>query len=241
MALSKALSSCQRRQGDVAKLSTCRRWKKANTRLLRRMPKWIRTANSSANPSSSARPVKTSSLPAEEVDFIDVSPKQIVSVAAALIPFLENDDANRALMGSNMQRQAVPLLQNDAPLVGTGMEGDRCPRFRRGDCGAPFGHYRSGRRDAYRRPRLRRNGFRRNLRRYLQFAEISTFEPKHLHHAESVGQSRRYRQERRHYRRRTFDAVGRIGSRSQCAGRLHAVERLQLRRFDLDLRTHRTR
>ena len=59
---------------------------------------------------------------AEEIDFIDVSPKQIVSVAAALIPFLENDDANRALMGSNMQRQAVPLLRNDAPLVGTGME-----------------------------------------------------------------------------------------------------------------------
>jgi DNA-directed RNA polymerase subunit beta len=61
-------------------------------------------------------------VPGESVDFIDVSPKQIVSVAAALIPFLENDDANRALMGSNMQRQAVPLLRNDAPLVGTGME-----------------------------------------------------------------------------------------------------------------------
>ena len=58
----------------------------------------------------------------EEIDFIDVSPKQIVSVAAALIPFLENDDANRALMGSNMQRQAVPLLQSEAPLVGTGIE-----------------------------------------------------------------------------------------------------------------------
>jgi DNA-directed RNA polymerase subunit beta len=56
------------------------------------------------------------------VDLMDVSPKQIVSVAAALIPFLENDDANRALMGSNMQRQAVPLLQAEAPLVGTGME-----------------------------------------------------------------------------------------------------------------------
>ena len=56
------------------------------------------------------------------VNLIDVSPKQIVSVAAALIPFLENDDANRALMGSNMQRQAVPLLQAEAPLVGTGME-----------------------------------------------------------------------------------------------------------------------
>jgi DNA-directed RNA polymerase subunit beta len=58
----------------------------------------------------------------ENVDLIDVSPKQLVSVAAALIPFLENDDANRALMGSNMQRQAVPLLQADAPFVGTGME-----------------------------------------------------------------------------------------------------------------------
>ncbi len=58
----------------------------------------------------------------DDVNAIDVSPKQLVSVAAALIPFLENDDANRALMGSNMQRQAVPLIQSDAPLVGTGME-----------------------------------------------------------------------------------------------------------------------
>ncbi len=61
-------------------------------------------------------------IPRDEIDLIDVSPKQVVSVAAALIPFLENDDANRALMGSNMQRQAVPLLRADAPLVGTGME-----------------------------------------------------------------------------------------------------------------------
>jgi len=59
---------------------------------------------------------------AEKVDYMDVSPKQVVSIATALIPFLENDDANRALMGSNMQRQAVPLLRTDAPLVGTGME-----------------------------------------------------------------------------------------------------------------------
>ena len=61
--------------------------------------------------------------PKDQIELIDVSPKQLVSVAAALIPFLENDDANRALMGSNMQRQAVPLLRSDAPLVGTGMEG----------------------------------------------------------------------------------------------------------------------
>ncbi len=61
-------------------------------------------------------------VPPEEVDYMDVSPKQIVSVAAALIPFLEHDDANRALMGANMQRQAVPLLRAEAPLVGTGVE-----------------------------------------------------------------------------------------------------------------------
>jgi DNA-directed RNA polymerase subunit beta len=62
-------------------------------------------------------------IPAAKVDYMDVSPKQLVSVAAALIPFLENDDANRALMGSNMQRQAVPLVRAEAPFVGTGMEG----------------------------------------------------------------------------------------------------------------------
>ncbi len=62
------------------------------------------------------------SIPATDVQYVDVSPRQIVSVAASLIPFLEHDDANRALMGSNMQRQAVPLLRTDAPRVGTGME-----------------------------------------------------------------------------------------------------------------------
>jgi DNA-directed RNA polymerase subunit beta len=61
-------------------------------------------------------------LPRERIDFMDVSPKQTVSVAASLIPFLEHDDANRALMGANMQRQAVPTLRSDVPLVGTGME-----------------------------------------------------------------------------------------------------------------------
>ncbi len=75
----------------------------------------------------------------EDIDLIDVSPKQIVSVAAALIPFLENDDANRALMGSNMQRQAVPLLQAEAPFVGTGME-ERVAR----DSGAAIIARRSG-------------------------------------------------------------------------------------------------
>ncbi|MCB9962470.1 MAG: DNA-directed RNA polymerase subunit beta [Hyphomonas sp.] len=61
-------------------------------------------------------------IPREDIQYMDVSPKQVVSVAAALIPYLENDDANRALMGSNMQRQAVPLVKSEAPFVGTGME-----------------------------------------------------------------------------------------------------------------------
>ncbi len=75
------------------------------------------------------------------IDLMDVSPKQLVSVSASLIPFLEHDDANRALMGSNMQRQAVPLIRTEAPLIGTGMErivgrdsqGQHCRQARR--CG----------------------------------------------------------------------------------------------------------
>jgi len=61
-------------------------------------------------------------VPPQDIDLMDLSPKQIVSVATCLIPFLENDDANRALMGSNMQRQAVPLLRSEVPFVTTGIE-----------------------------------------------------------------------------------------------------------------------
>src|ERR1700726_996218 len=78
-------------------------------------------------------------IPPDKVDFMDVSPKQLVSVAAALIPFLENDDANRALMGSNMQRQAVPLVHAEAPFVGTGLEGVVAR-----DSGAPIAARRTG-------------------------------------------------------------------------------------------------
>jgi DNA-directed RNA polymerase subunit beta len=78
-------------------------------------------------------------VPVDKVDLVDVSPKQLVSVAAALIPFLENDDANRALMGANMQRQAVPLVRADAPFVGTGMEGVVAR-----DSGAAIGARRTG-------------------------------------------------------------------------------------------------
>ena len=93
---------------------------------------------------------------------MDVSPNQLVSVAASLIPFLENDDANRALMGSNMQRQAVPLLRTEAPLVGTGHGRGRGPGFRRhgrgqarrrgGDGGLPPASSSSATSRAERRP-----------------------------------------------------------------------------------------
>ena len=65
-------------------------------------------------------------VPRSGVDYIDVSPRMMVSIATAMIPFLPNDDANRALMGANMQRQAVPLLKPEAPIVGTGMEHKIC-------------------------------------------------------------------------------------------------------------------
>ena len=90
-----------------------------------------------------------------EINFIDVSPKQLVSVAAALIPFLENDDANRALMGSNMQRQAVPLIRAEAPLVGTGMEQAVARDFGRRHRRPAHRHRRPGRRHPHRHPRHR--------------------------------------------------------------------------------------
>ena len=70
----------------------------------------------------------------KDISYMDVAPNQIVSVAASLIPFLEHDDANRALMGSNMQRQAVPLLRPEAPIVGTGLEGKSCNGLKSTSC-----------------------------------------------------------------------------------------------------------
>ena len=88
-----------------------------------------------------------------EVDYVDVSPKQLVSVAASLVPFLEHDDANRALMGANMQRQSVPLLVAEAPLVGTGMEGVTARDSGRRHPGPPQRLRRFGRLRAHHHPR----------------------------------------------------------------------------------------
>ena len=125
----------------------------------------------------------------EDVTAIDVSPKQLVSVAAALIPFLENDDANRALMGSNMQRQAVPLIRADAPLVGTGMEAAVARELGRDNRCPPPWYRRPDRRRAYRRAGHKR---RRNHQRcrYLSPAEIHAVEPVYLHQPTPAGEGR---------------------------------------------------
>ena len=175
----------------------------------------------------------------ERVDFMDVSPKQLVSVAAALIPFLENDDANRALMGSNMQRQAVPLVRAEAPLVGTGMEDVVARDFGCGNCRAPYRRHRPGRRDAYRHPRDGRSRSHEVGRRHLPAAEVPALEPEHVHQPAAAGARGRSRAPGRHHRRRSVDRARRTRARPQRARRLHAVARLQLRRLDPALRADR--
>ena len=125
-------------------------------------------------------------MPADVVEYMDVSPKQLVSVAAALIPFLENDDANRALMGSNMQRQAVPLITAEAPLVGTGME-EVVAR----DSGASIAARRTGEVDQVDATRIvirateetdpSKSGVD------IQPAQVSALEPEHLHQSAPSG------------------------------------------------------
>ena len=177
----------------------------------------------------------------DQVQFIDVSPKQLVSVAAALVPFLENDDANRALMGSNMQRQAVPLLRPEAPLVGTGME-EVVAR----DSGAAITARRTGIVDQVDATRIVVRATEEadptkpgidiyRLRKFQRSNASTCITQKPL---VKVGD---LLQEGRHHRRRSLDAAGRAGPGQECAGRLHALEWLQLRRLDPDLRAHRAR
>ncbi len=100
----------------------CRPGKKTNTSLRRRTSASTKAARFVDDLVNARQAGNFVLKHRDEIEYMDVSPKQLVSVAASLIPFLENDDANRALMGSNMQRQAVPLLRAEAPYVGTGME-----------------------------------------------------------------------------------------------------------------------
>ncbi len=170
----------------------------------------------------------------DEIEYMDVSPKQLVSVAASLIPFLENDDANRALMGSNMQRQAVPLLRAEAPYVGTGME-----HVTARDSGAVVLCKRSGVVDSVDSERIivrvegggaRRPAVARSGRRYLSAHQVQALQPEHLHQPEADRGSGPAGEEGRRAGRRSLHRHGRTGARPQRAGGVHALARVQLRR-----------
>ena len=175
----------------------------------------------------------------DRVDLMDVSPKQLVSVAAALIPFLENDDANRALMGSNMQRQAVPLVQADAPFVGTGMEAVVAR-----DSGAAIAARRAGIVDQVDATRIVVRATEETdptrpgvdiyrLQKFQRSNQNTCITQKPLVRVgDVVAQGR-------HHRRRPLDRARRAGARPQRARRVHAVERLQLRGLDPALRADR--
>ena len=203
-------------------------------------PRSTRTATSSSDRVISRAGGDFVTVERDRIDYMDISPKQLVSVAAALIPFLENDDANRALMGSNMQRQAVPLLRSDSPIVGTGLEGIVAQ-----DSGAVVlcqagRHRRLGGRRAHHRPRRGRGpGDRRDQglrRRHLPADQVPPLEPEHLHHPEAGGLRGAAGQEGRRAGRRPVHRARRAGPRPQRAGGLHALARLQLRGRHPDLR-----
>ena len=169
----------------------------------------------------------------DEVDYVDVSPKQLVSVAASLIPFLENDDANRALMGSNMQRQAVPLIRGDAPLVGTGME-----RVTARDSGAVVICSRDGIVDQVDSERIivrvesdhSGRAQPRSGRGHLSAHQVQALQPEHLHQPEAAGSRRRPRQEGPSPRGRPLHGARRTRPRPQRARRVRSLARVQLRR-----------
>ena len=175
-----------------------------------------------------------------DVDYIDVSPKQLVSVAASLVPFLEHDDANRALMGANMQRQSVPLLVAEAPLVGTGMEGVTAR-----DSGAVILAKRNGIVDSVDSERIivRVEGEHHPTQlsrevgsRHLPAHQVQAVQPEHLHQSEAGGPRGRPRDQGPGDRRRPMHRAGRAGAGPQRAGGLHALARLQLRGRDPDQR-----
>ena len=131
-------------------------------------------------------------MPRERINYMDVSPKQIVSVAASLIPFLEHDDANRALMGSNMQRQAVPTLRAETPLVGTGhgAPGGHRLRRHRGRAAAAAWSTRSTPRASSCACNDEETTAGEAGRRHLQPDQVHALQPEHLHQPASAGERR---------------------------------------------------
>ena len=170
------------------------------------------------------------SVPPDEVDYMDVSPKQLVSIAAALIPFLEHDDANRALMGANMQRQAVPLLQAEAPLVGTGVE------FRAAvDAGDVIIALENGTVEDVSADRDRRQGRARAAAR-LRPDQVPPLQPGHERAPEADRRRRRQGHEGPGHRRRSLHRGRRDRAGQEPGRRLHALGGPQLRGRDHPVR-----
>ena len=176
-------------------------------------------------------------FPPEQVDYMDVSPKQIVSVAASLIPFLEHDDANRALMGSNMQRQAVPTLRTETPLVGTGME-----RAVAVDSGVTVIARRGGTVDSVDASRIvvrvkdsetsagEAGVDIYNLTKYTRSNQNTCINQRPLVKAGDVIERDDVLADG------PSTSLGELALGAESVGRLHAVERLQLRGLDSDIR-----
>ncbi len=222
--------------------STCRRGKRTSTSSRRPTPSWTTTNGCSrATRQRASAPATSFWRRATTSHFIDVSPKQLVSVAASLIPFLENDDANRALMGSNMQRQAVPLLRARAPFVGTGME-----YITARDSGAVVVARRTGTVDyvdsaAHRRARRGREGAEGRVRqgdgrRHLPDDEVQAVEPEHLYQPAPHRPRRAEGGQGAGAGRRPVHRARRARAGPQRPGGVHAVARLQLRGRDPGLR-----
>ena len=168
----------------------------------------------------------------DQIDFMDVSPVQIISVATALIPFLENDDANRALMGANMQRQAVPCLRSDKPVVGTGYE-----RVAAVDSGAAVIAHRPGVVTYVSALEIRVTTAEGEVDRYELMHMVQSNKSTCFTHRPVV-RPQPGRAEGRLPRGRRLLRPGRAGPRQERARRVHAVERLQLRGRDPHLGAH---
>ncbi len=160
-----------------------------------------------------------------QIENMDVSPNQLVSVAASLIPFLEHDDANRALMGSNMQRQAVPLLTSSSPIVGTGMENvvarDSGVTL---VAGVPGGGGRGFHPDRHPGFRAATDG---DGSRWTSInSQVPAHQPEHLLQPAAHRGQRRLGRERADHRRRAGHGHGRTGPGQERHGGLHALGRL---------------
>ena len=165
---------------------------------------------------------------------MDVSPRQMTSVATSLIPFLEHDDANRALMGSNMQRQAVPLLRPQAPLVGHWHGASHRVRLRRAAPGQACRHRQLRRWCVSRSPTRRK-------RRHLHAAQVPALQPERLHQLQAAREVRRRGPHGRRPGRWPLHRPRRARLGPEPHDRLHAVGRLQLRGRHHHLRARRRR